>query len=293
MLSSIFTFISLLFVIIGWIGIWLIKNLYYKTVDVSIYLIAFIKNSWFTFTHFIEIFKPILFIIAIVSFSIIFLLLTISNYFYKTKIISIKKSNYILNVEGNIVLPINTIYESSIGWVVYTKSATLENNNLIWTDFKYSINEVNIPEKTSKDNNISEKWEEIGKLVKKQIHIEHKKSEYHKKIEEIEQAGQIAATSSIYSKYLEQYEQVKLLLRKEINKGENLIQEINNTIREILISTNLSNTESYLNSIVSELLNNETLFDEHKKEIQEKYQYILNESEAYLQTREVLLTQNF
>jgi hypothetical protein len=83
--------------------------------------------------------------------------------------------------------------------------------------------------------------------------------EYKQKIDEIEKAGKIAVSSSIYFIYIEQYEKAKILLQTEIEKGEALVKKIHNNIREILISNELSLTENYLNSVVHELLNRETL----------------------------------
>ncbi|MEH2325312.1 MAG: hypothetical protein V7K32_17470 [Nostoc sp.] len=288
------TAISLFFIICGWIILSIINALYNFCVSFFISTIHFSQRVFGTIPYIFEIIKPVL---LITFFSLLLLTIGCSialKLIWSSKIDLIKKSNYILNSEKNNIIPIDIKYQGKNGWLVYTISPLLgDNYELIWKEVKYSLNEINLPNKSLKNDSTLEKWEEIGKLVKNKMKIDCILKEYKQKIDEIEQAGKIAVSSSIYVKYIEQYEKAKILLQTEIEKGQALVKQIHNNIREILISNELSLTENYLNSVVYDLLDRETLFDEHHKDIKEKYEYILNEAEAYLQIREEFFTQNF
>lgn len=71
--------------------------------------------------------------------------------------------------------------------------------------------------------------------------IDIKMYEYKQKIDEIEKAGkQLFHPFSRYFKYIEEYEKAKILLETENDKGQALVKQIHNNIREILISIQLS-----------------------------------------------------
>jgi hypothetical protein len=148
---------------------------------------------------------------------------------------------------------------------------------LQWIDKSYFLDELELPKNNYTHNTI---WQEIGQLFRKSWQIDRKFFEQREQIKNYQEKKKIVATSNLYSKYSQKYEQIIVKLENEIETGKKIQANIHQLICDYLISIEIEEV-SPMNAI-AEIQSSKQKSKELNSDLEDKYNALSCDLTVYL-----------